>query len=112
MPVDQNQLETLNAHKRNKVIAKIQYFYTIACKDTITTKQLIIRIEHAATVCNWTNDQKALQRQCSLRGNAPIWLEAQEKSYFLDIKDWTELPKCFLKPYDTVVTSASLSISI
>ena len=39
-------------------------------------------------------------------------LEAQEKSYFLDTKDWEELQKCFLNSYDSIVTSASMSILI
>ena len=32
--------------------------------------------------------------------------------FFLDINNWANLPESFLDFYDTVVTSASLSISI
>ena len=106
MPVNQDQLETLDAHERNKTIAQIP------SKDTVTAKQLITRIEQAATVCNWNDQQKALQLQCALKGNAAIWLEAQEKSFFMDIKDYLELKKHFLEVYDSVVTSSSLSCSL
>ena len=112
MPVDPNQLETLNTQKMNKTIAQILHYHAIPSKDTVTAKQLIIRIKQAATVCSWTNEQKALQLQYSLKGNATIWLEAQEKSYFWDIKDWDSPCKNFLKSYDTVITSSSLGISV
>ena len=112
MPVDQDQLETLNAHERNKTIAQNLHYHAIPSKDTVTAKQLITRIEQAAAVCNWNDQQKALQLQCALKGNAAIWLEAQEKSFFMDIKDYPELKKHFLEVYDTAVTSSSLSCSL
>ena len=61
MPVNPDPLETLNAHERNKTIAQIPHYHAIPSKDTVTAKQLIIRIGQAATVCTWTDEQKEVK---------------------------------------------------
>ena len=112
MPINQDRWETLNARERNKTIAQIPHYHAIPSKDTVTAKQLIVRIEQAATICNWNDQQKALQLQCALKGNAAIWLEAQEKSFDMNLKDYLELKKHFLETFDSVITSSSLSCSL
>ena len=68
MPADPAQLQTLNEPERNKKMSDLSACYGVPGKDTITTKQLIRRVEQAATVCGWNDGQKALQLSITFKG--------------------------------------------
>ena len=99
MPADPTQLQTLNEHERNKKVSGLPVYYGLPGKDTITTKQLIRRVEQAATVCGWNDGQKALQLSITFKSSALVWYEGLDKSHRLDVNDWAVLKKNFLETY-------------
>ncbi len=70
MSADPAQLHALNQHDRNKKVADIPHWHAILGKDTLTAKQLIQKIEHAAGICQWDNAAKAQQLGAVVRGPA------------------------------------------
>ena len=61
-------------HDRVRRTTDIPLFYGVKERDTITPQQLIERIERAARVANWNNDQiKCDQFFLSLREEAINW---------------------------------------
>ena len=109
---DQAQLQALNEHERNKKVSDLPAYYGVPGKDTITAKQLIRRVEQAATVCNWNDGQKALQLSITFKASALIWYEGLEKSHGLDVNDWAVLKKAFLENYEGLVSSTNLTLSL
>ena len=112
MPADPAQLQTLNEHERNKKVSDLPAYYGVPGKDTITAKQLVRRVEQAATVCGWDAAQKALQLSITFKASALIWYEGLEKSHGLDNADWTILKKHFLENYEGLVSSNNLTLSL
>ena len=112
MPIDQNQLQTLNAHERNKRVSEIPQFYGVPSKDTVSARQLIVRIEQAALICSWNDEAKALQLACALKERCATWFDGLPSGYYIDQKNWTDVKDIFLKTYDDQVTAQALSVSL
>lgn len=105
-------LAALDQHERNKRIGDIPNFYGLPGKDTHTAKQIITRIEQAATPCNWDNAAKAQRLANALKGPAYSWYEGLKKSYDIDPADWAALKEMFLESYETLLTATALQGSL
>jgi hypothetical protein len=85
-------------HDRVRRTTDIPLFYGVKERDTITPQQLIERIERAARVANWNNDQiKCDQFFLSLREEAINWANTLDNIIGFDKEDWEEVKAKFLE---------------
>jgi len=57
--------------------SKIPLFYNDKTKDTLPAKVWLDRIDQAAGVQNWNDNQKILAASHALRGDAQLWYEVE-----------------------------------
>lgn len=112
MPADPAQLQALNQHDRNKKVADIPHWSAIPGKDTLTAKQLIQKIEHAAVICQWDNAAKAQQLGAVLKGPAYTWYLGLQRTHRMDNKDWATLKEMFLEQFESMITASALTMSL
>ena len=99
-------------HDRVRRTTDIPLFYGIKEKDTITPQQLIERIDRAARIANWANDDtKCDQFFLSLRDEALKWSTTLDNIIGFDVNDWTEVKKKFLEAYAPKFSAKTLCIS-
>lgn len=99
----------LTQHDKVRRSTDIPLFYGRSDKDTITPNQLIERIERAARVANWNNDE----RRCDefflcLREKAISWFNTLDNIAGFDKKNWNDVKTEFLEAYATKYTAKTL----
>ena len=99
-------------HDRVRRTTDIPLFYGVKERDTITPQQLIERIERAARVANWNNDQiKCDQFFLSLREEAINWANTLDNIIGFNKEDWEEVKEKFLEAYAPRFSAKTLCIS-
>ena len=103
--------DALIAHDRVRRTTDIPLFYGRKGKDTIEPQQYIERLERAATVANWPNDQRRCDEfVLSLRDNALSWYSTLDNIIGFDKNVWNELKKKFLEAYAPKYSAKALCI--
>jgi len=74
--------------------SKIPLFYNDKTKDTLPARVWLDRIDQAAGVQNWNDNQKILAASHALRGDAQLWYEVEIK--YIDNPTWTVFRDRFL----------------
>ena len=92
-------------HDRVRRSTELPLFYGRKEKDTITARNLIVRLETASDIAQWPNDA----RRCAeffmiLRDRALVWWETLEDAG-VDDKNWNEVKTAFLKAYEKKYTA-------
>lgn len=99
-------------HDRVRRTTDIPLFYGIKEKDTITPQQLVERIDVAARVANWANDQaKCDQFFLSLREEALKWANTLDNIIGFNKANWAEVKSKFLEAYAPKFSAKTLCIS-
>lgn len=102
--VAQQIQNALAADRREKKATDIPIFYGDKTKDTLTARQLIVRIERAALVANWDDLRKARELVLALRGQALVWVNTLQRMR-LDPENWNVIRSEFLSSYEPRYTS-------
>jgi hypothetical protein len=103
----------LTQHDRVRRTTDIPLFYGEASKDSITATQLITRLERAARIANWNNDQvKCDQFFLSLRGEADKWARGIEEKPNFDANDWEAVKREFLAAFASKYTALAVCTTL
>ena len=90
--------QALIAHDRVRRTTDIPLFYGRKGKDTIEPQQYIERLERAATVAQWPDDQRRCDEfVLSLRDNALSWYSTLDNIIGFNKNVWDDLKKKFLE---------------
>jgi hypothetical protein len=99
-------------HDRVRRTTDIPLSYGVKERDTITPQQLIERIDRAARVANWNDDQiKCDQFFLSLREEAIMWANTLDNIIGFDKEDWGQVKAKFLEAYAPKFSAKTLCIS-
>jgi len=99
-------------HDRVRRTTDIPLFYGVKEKDTITPQQLVERLDRAARVAKWQDDElKCDQFFLSLRDEALKWANTLDNLIGFDKNDWGEVKKKFLEAYAPKFSAKALCIS-
>jgi len=112
---DQAQAQVVQAallnHDRVRRTTDIPVFHGRQSKDTIQPQQLIERLEKAARVAGWDQDQRKCDEfSLSLRDNALSWYNTLDNIIDFDKNNWAELKKKFLEAYAPKYSAKALCI--
>jgi hypothetical protein len=103
--------QALIAHDRVRRTTDIPLFYGKKGKDTIEPQQYIERLERAATVAQWPDDQRRCDEfVLSLRDNALSWYSTLDNIIGFNKNVWNELKKKFLEAYAPKYSAKALCI--
>lgn len=101
----QQMAAALLAHDRVRRSTELPLFYGRREKDTITARNLIVRLETAANIAQWNDDiRKCNEFFMILRDRALIWWETLEDAG-VNNQVWDEVKKAFLKAYEAKYTA-------
>jgi hypothetical protein len=99
-------------HDRVRRTTDIPLFYGVKEKDTITPQQLVERLDRAARVAKWQDDElKCDQFFLSLRDEALKWANTLDNLIGFDKNNWDEVKKKFLEAYAPKFSAKALCIS-
>ena len=92
-------------HDRVRRSTELPMFFGRREKDTITARNLVLRVETAAEIAGWPDDA----RRCAeffmiLRDRALVWWETLEDAG-IDNKVWNDVKAAFLKAYERKYTA-------
>lgn len=101
----------LTQHDRVRRSTDIPLFHGNRAKDTITPQQLIERLDRAARVARWNDDE----RKCDefflcLRGDAIAWANTLDNLLDFDKGDWDSVKEEFLKAYSPRYSARTLCV--
>jgi Retrotransposon gag protein len=103
--------QALIAHDRVRRTTDIPLFYGRKGKDTIEPQQYIERLERAATVAQWPDDQRRCDEfVLSLRDNALSWYSTLDNIIRFRKNVWDDLKKKFLEAYAPKYSAKALCI--
>ena len=103
--------QALIAHDRVRRTTDIPLFYGRKGKDTIEPQQYIERLERAATVAQWPDDQRRCDEfVLSLRDNALSWYSTLDNIIGFNKNVWDDLKKKFLEAYAPKYSAKALCI--
>jgi hypothetical protein len=103
--------QPLIAHDRVRRTTDIPLFYGRKGKVTIEPQQYIERLERAAMVAQWPDDQRRCNEfVLSLRDNALSWYSMRDNIIGSDKNVWNELKKKVLEAYAQKYSAKALCI--
>ena len=95
----------LAGHDRIKKSSELPRFYGNPAKDTISARNLINRIAHAAQIAGWNTDARKLNEfYLILREGALVWWNALQ-DLDININSWAEVSTNFLENYEPKFTA-------
>ncbi len=98
-------------HDRVRRTTDIPLFYGKKNKDTIQPQQYIERLEKAARVAQWANDQRHCDEfTLSLRENALSWYNTLDNIIGFNKNNWNDLKTKFLEAYAPTYSAKALCI--
>ncbi len=101
--------DTLTNHDCVRHSTDIPLFYGKKGKDTVTTQQLIERIEKAAGIAGWnTAKRKTDEFYMCLREGAMSWFNTLDNIIGFDKEAWDQVKAEFLKAYPPRITAKTL----
>jgi hypothetical protein len=99
----------LTNHDRVRRSTDIPLFYGKKEKDTVTPQQLIERLEKAARIAGWNNDERKCDEfYMCLRDGAMSWYNTLENIIGFNIKSWADTKTEFMKAYAPRFTAKTL----
>ena len=103
--------QALIAHDRVRRTTDIPLFYGRKGKDTIEPQQYIERLERAATVAQWPDDQRRCDEfVLSLRDGALSWYSTLDNIIGFQKNVWNDLKAKFLEAYAPKYSAKALCI--
>ena len=98
-------------HDRVRRTTDIPLFYGKKSKDTIQPQQYIERLEKAARVAQWPDDQRRCDEfTLSLRENALSWYNTLDNIIGFNKNNWNDLKAKFLEAYAPKYSAKALCI--
>lgn len=92
--------DALREHDRQKKSTDIPLFHAKKDKDTVTARELIVRVQNAAAIGNWDAARKYHELETAMRGAAATWWETLADAYDIADGNWDAAKQKFLETYD------------